>query len=261
MNTKTLSNKTFFILLAILVLVVGVNALLPQAPIPGVTMPAASMPVWQMALAGMGVTAVLYGLLGFLGLILWRKLSFPDIWDESVTNRQRFLVPALAGVGMGVFIIIADLLFSPVNGIGRLMHPQFPTSLLAAVSAGIGEEIIFRLFFISFWTWLIGKVILRGRGLPIVSWVVARFSAVADVPVECHRSFQNVPRFAGRDPAIEWHPVDGRRVPVQEVWIPCHSGGAFLGGRDLACAMGIDLIPSGIGKQLSALVCKHIYLR
>jgi hypothetical protein len=179
MNTKTLSNKTFFILLAILVLVVGVNALLPQAPIPGVTMPAASMPVWQMALAGMGVTAVLYGLLGFLGLILWRKLSFPDIWDESVTNRQRFLVPALAGVGMGVFIIIADLLFSPVNGIGRLMHPQFPTSLLAAVSAGIGEEIIFRLFFISFWTWLIGKVILRGRGLPIVYWVVASFSAVA----------------------------------------------------------------------------------
>lgn len=179
MNTKTRSTRTFFILLAILVLVVGVNALLPQAPIPGVTMPAANMPAWQMALAGMGVTAVLYGLLGFLGLTLWRKLSFPDIWDESVTNRQRFLVPALAGAGVGVFIIITDLLFSSVNGIGRLMHPQFPVSLLAAISAGIGEEVIFRLFFISFWTWLIGKVVLRGRGLPVVYWVVACFSAVA----------------------------------------------------------------------------------
>lgn len=179
MTDQTKSNRTFFLLLAILVLAVGVNALLPQTPIPGVTMPASTMPAWQLALAGMGVTGVMYGLLGFLGLLLWRRLGFPEIWDGNVTNRQRFVIPAIAGVAVGIFIIIVDLLFSPVNGIGRLMHPAFPTSVVAAVSAGIGEEIIFRLFFISFWTWLAGKVILRGRGLTVVYWVMACFSAVA----------------------------------------------------------------------------------
>jgi hypothetical protein len=110
-------------------------------------------------------------------LTLWRNLGFPDIWDERVTNRQRFLIPALVGAGLGVVLIIGDLIFSPYNGVGRLIHPPFPTSLVAAVSAAIGEEMLFRLFFISFWTWLVGKVILRGRGLTAVYWVFATLSA------------------------------------------------------------------------------------
>lgn len=179
METRTLSNRTFFLLLAILVLAVGVNALLPQTSIPGVVMPTSPLPGWQIALAGMGITAVMYGLLGFLGLFLWRKLGFPEIWDVAVTNRQRFAIPAIAGAAVGICIILADSAFSPVNGIGRLMHPPFPTSIVAAISAGIGEEILFRLFFISFWTWLIGKIILRGRGLNVVYIVVSCFSAVA----------------------------------------------------------------------------------
>ena len=50
--------------------------------------------------------------------------------------------------------------------------------MVATVAAAIGEEMIFRLFFISFWTWLVGKVILRGRGLNVVYWVAATCSAL-----------------------------------------------------------------------------------
>lgn len=178
MTTQTRSNLTFFLLLAILMLAAGLNSFLPQGEI-AARMPASSIPAWQLALAAMGSTIVLYGLLGYLGLFLWRKLNFPDIWEEGVTNRQRFLYPALAGVGIGIFIIIGDLIFSHINGIGRLIHPPFPTSLVASISAGIGEEMLFRLFFISFWTWLIGEVILHRRGFTIVFWIVACFSAVA----------------------------------------------------------------------------------
>jgi hypothetical protein len=95
-----------------------------------------------------------------------------------VTNRQRFLIPACVGCGLGILLIFADLVFSQFNGMGRMIHPPFPTSFVASLSAGIGEEMIFRLFFISFWTWLVGKIILRGRGLNIVYWVVSIFSAV-----------------------------------------------------------------------------------
>jgi len=48
----------------------------------------------------------------------------------------------------------------------------------ASATAGIGEEIIFRLFFISFWVWLISYVILRNRGQTPVFWVVTTLSAL-----------------------------------------------------------------------------------
>ena len=64
-------------------------------------------------------------------------------------------------------------------GMGKFLHPPFPTSIAASLSAGIGEELVFRLFFVSFWVWLCGKVILRGRGFQIVYWVISVLSALA----------------------------------------------------------------------------------
>lgn len=181
MTAKQRSTLTFFVLLVILAAAAGLNVVLPQGQIanPVPANPTSPIPAWQLVLGGAGITLLLYGILGFIGLFLWRKLGFPEIWEESVNNGERFAVPALVGVGLGVLLIIGDLIFSHLNGIGRLIHPPFPTSLVASLSAGIGEEMMFRLFFISFWTWLIGKVILRGRGLTIVYWVVSTFSAIA----------------------------------------------------------------------------------
>lgn len=177
MSQKTKSNITFFILLAILAVCAGLSSLLPQGDI--VTqIPQSQIPTWLISLVSAGGTLLIYGILGFIGLILWRKIGFPDIWDERVTNKQRFLIPGLVGGGVGIGIILLDLLFSHVNGVGRLIHPPFPTSIVASISAGIGEEFLFRLFYISFWTWLVGKVILRGKGLNIVYWVVAVLAAL-----------------------------------------------------------------------------------
>jgi hypothetical protein len=181
LNTITRSNQTFFVLLIVLALAGGLNAFLPQGEL-GSLVPADQaprIPPWQLALGGAGITLVLYGALGFVGLLLWRRLGFPEMWDAAVDHRQRFLLPALVGGGLGIVLILADLLFSPYNGIGRFMHPPFPTSIVASISAGIGEELLFRLFFISFWTWLVGQVLLRGRGLPVVYWAVSVLSALA----------------------------------------------------------------------------------
>jgi hypothetical protein len=80
---------------------------------------------------------------------------------------------------MGIFFILADLVFSRFNGIGRFPYPEFPLSIIASVTAGIGEEIIFRLFFIPFWVWLISTVILKKRAEPVVFWIVLVWSALA----------------------------------------------------------------------------------
>jgi Type II CAAX prenyl endopeptidase Rce1-like len=177
---KTISNRIFVLLVVIYLLMVVLNSFLPQG-LSGSLVPAAQTPASPvvMALANAGIVLVLYGGLGFLGLSLWRKLDLPDIWTVTVSNRQRFLIPALVGLGSGIFFILIDLMFSPINGIGRLTHPPFPTSIVASISAGIGEEIVFRLFFISFWTWLVSQVVLRARWQTQVYAVFSFLSAIA----------------------------------------------------------------------------------
>ena len=51
--------------------------------------------------------------------------------------------------------------------------------MVASATAGIGEEVIFRLFFVPFWVWLISSVILKGRGQGQIFWAVAVASALA----------------------------------------------------------------------------------
>ncbi len=175
---KTNSVRTFVILIVVYALLAVASIFLPQgtAPVPAAESPI-SLPV--LALVNGLLVLLAYGGLGLIGLFLARKLGLPEIWDSGVNNRQRFLMPGLVGAGIGILIIAADLVFAPINGVGRLPHPPFPTSIVASLAAGIGEETIFRLFFISFWTWLVSNVIMRGRFQTAVYWVISVFSAIA----------------------------------------------------------------------------------
>jgi hypothetical protein len=50
---------------------------------------------------------------------------------------------------------------------------------VASAVAGIGEEIVFRLFFVSFWVWLVSHVLLGKRWQGRIFWIVALASALA----------------------------------------------------------------------------------
>jgi hypothetical protein len=177
---KTKSTRTFFLLVGIYALVAAISVFLPQNS-GGMTMDATQMPapLPVIALVSGFAALIIYGGLGFLGLILSRKLELPEMWDAAISNRQRFLIPALVGFGVAIVIIIGDQIFAPINGIGHFPHPPFPTSITASIAAGIGEEIMFRLFFTSLWTWLISRIILRGRWQTLVYWIVSVVVAVA----------------------------------------------------------------------------------
>ncbi len=176
---RSLSLRIFIALIVLYAILSGISVFLPQgvaqSPVPA-TMPA---PLPVMALITAALVFVVYGALGLIGFFLARRIGVPEIWDAPVTNQQRFLIPALLGVGVGLVWIIGDILFAPFNGIGRIVHPPFPTSIVAAITAGIGEETMFRLFFISFWTWLVSKIILRGRAFTPVYWFFSVLSAIA----------------------------------------------------------------------------------
>ncbi len=179
---KQRSLRIFIGMIVLYAVLAGISVFLPQGAgaMPAAATPAQlPVPLPVLALISAGAVLMLYGTLGLVGFYLARSLGFVELWDSRVTNRQRLLIPALGGVAVGILIIIGDMVFSPINGIGRFPHPPFPTSIVAAITAGIGEETMFRLFFICFWTWLVSKVILRGRFQTVVYWVVSVFYAVA----------------------------------------------------------------------------------
>jgi len=175
-----LAIKTYIALVIVLAILAAINIFLPQGSflpiLPEQELPA---PKPVLALVNAFIMLVLYGGLGFLGLKLSQKLGFADIWDSKVSNKQRFLIPAFVGIAIGVFFIFADAILSQFHTLGPLPHPTFPTSLVASAVAGIGEELIFRLFFISFWVWLISYVILKKKLQTQIFWIVVIFSSLA----------------------------------------------------------------------------------
>lgn len=176
MSRMTPSIKIYYGLVTALALLAAVNVFLPQGDFVQMEELPASRTV--LALTNAIVMLAVYGGLGFVGLKLSRSLGFADIWDLEVSNSERFVYPGLIGVGIGVVFILADYLFAQFHGFGPLPHPPFPTSLVASAVAGIGEEMIFRLFFISFWVWLISHVFLKRKFQGEVFWSVAVISAL-----------------------------------------------------------------------------------
>jgi hypothetical protein len=180
MRNSRISIRIYVVLILLLALLAGLNPFLPQgSALPN--MQGGQLPASKglIALAGALSMLIVYGGLGYLGWRLSLRLGFADIWDRQVSNKKRFLIPALIGLGLGLCFIGVDQLVSAYSDLGSLPHPPFPTSLVASIVAGIGEEIIFRLFFISFWVWLISHVILKRRHQNLVFWIFAVLSALA----------------------------------------------------------------------------------
>ncbi|MFP3896921.1 MAG: type II CAAX prenyl endopeptidase Rce1 family protein [Anaerolineales bacterium] len=180
MKTDRRSLKLYALLVVLLAGLAALNVYLPQGSFAPM-MPDQELPASRGVLAAANalIMLVMYGGLGLLGLVLSHKVGFPALWDKAVSNRERFLTPALAGGGLGVLLIITDAVFSRLHPLGPLPHPPFPTSLVASATAAIGEEIVFRLFFVSFWMWLISSVLLGGRWQEGIFWVVSVVSGVA----------------------------------------------------------------------------------
>jgi membrane protease YdiL (CAAX protease family) len=166
----------YVVLIIVLAALGATNTFLPQGSLLPEQPLLVSKPV--MALLTAGMMLVVYGGLGFLGLRLSQKFSFPALWDPAVSNRQRFLIPAYVGLGTGAFCILADVFLQRLHTLGALPHPPFPTSIVTSAVAGIGEEVIFRLFFIPFLMWLISTLILKGKWQGKVFWGVTIFSAL-----------------------------------------------------------------------------------
>ncbi len=112
-------------------------------------------------------TILIVGSIGLAGLFLSSRAGFPDVWDQRVSNRQRFLIPVLIGLIYGIETVLRDLP-SPTP-----VHLELPLSLPFYFYGAILLEIMLRLFAVTFLTWFISSLILRGKWQVPAFWIAA----------------------------------------------------------------------------------------
>lgn len=130
-------------------------------------------------LANAGIVLVLYGILGLAGYWFARKLELPGIFSEDGNWRRWFFIPLVLGLVCGVALVAGDFLFASANGLGRFPHPAFPASILASISAGIGEEIAFRGFVFGLWGLILNWLFKRFNGRTAALWIANVIAALA----------------------------------------------------------------------------------
>ena len=138
-----------------------------------------AIPGWQLGLMNGLIVLVIYGLLGLAGYWLARKINLPGIFREDADFHTLWIRPLIIGVILGFLITLGNWLFSLMGKWEGFVHPQFPLSIFASFSAGIGEEILFRLFVLSFWAVIINLVFRRWNKPGLFLWIANIIAALA----------------------------------------------------------------------------------
>lgn len=105
---------------------------------------------------------------GFIAIKLAVKTGFPDIWDEKISNNERFLYPVLLGLGFALVEILVGLAMNLPN-----IHVAFPLSIPVYLSGGIFLEILYHLIPVVFLIWFVSDILLKGKYQTEVFVVVA----------------------------------------------------------------------------------------
>lgn len=143
----------------------------------GLPMPA--MPVWQLALANVLLVVVLYGSLAFAGDWLAGRAGLPGSVRRGAPPADWAWRPMALGLSAGLGLVAFDRLTAALTPFAGFPHPAFPSSLLASLTAGIGEEIAFRLFVLSLWAALLTGLVRRFRRPALRSAVLWAANALA----------------------------------------------------------------------------------
>ncbi|MCI0423189.1 MAG: hypothetical protein L0312_28860 [Acidobacteria bacterium] len=187
MKNLPTSAKIYFGLVAFLVAVKVVFLLFPT------TFPRADQEV-----AFYWTTILVVASMGFAGLVLSRRTGFPDIWDARISSRQRFFIPTLVGLAYGIETVLRDLP-NP-----RPVHLQLPLSVPFYAYGAVLLETMLRLFAVTFLTWLVSNVILRGRWQAPAFWISAVVAALYEPLPFIQGELSAAPAIAAPSIIIKW---------------------------------------------------------
>lgn len=132
-----------------------------------------------LAIISFVMMLIIYGPLGLLGYYLSKRLNWPGIFNERENWKKLFLRPLYIGLIIGVSLIITQKIFVLFHTLGELPHPPFLFSILGSLGAGIGEELLFRLFLVSFGAFILGFIFREFNKQEIANWIAIIIAALA----------------------------------------------------------------------------------
>lgn len=168
---KLINWKLYFILLT--ASVISIVAILPYIlTLQGDVLRAVPMPLPLVLVITVLQSAVLFAILLFVGLLLSKKLGFGVPILEAYIAKKKIEIEVksnlqlsvLLGLLTGIVIVLFDFLFTSlgVHLAGQARVPIWQ-GFLASFYGGISEEIVMRLFFMTFVLWLMSKL-FRSKG-------------------------------------------------------------------------------------------------
>lgn len=168
----TINWKIFSILLSISV--VSVACVFPYVvSIQGDLLRSIGKPMELIFFAQLVQSAILFAVLIYSGMFFTKKVGFTLPLLEAIVKKEDYkailkriaLPSALIGAVVALLLYVADYLFM-LAGVFITTHDTYAPvwqKLLASVYGGTTEEIIMRLFFVSFFAWISMKVFKRDR--------------------------------------------------------------------------------------------------
>lgn len=129
-------------------------------------LPLADVSYLQAAAWNAVIVLAFYGLLGLLGIWFAGRVGIPGVFRPGAGVRSWVVWPAGIGLAAGAAAALLDRAFTLGKGIWvGFPHPEFPLSLVASVTSGIGEEILFRMVVMGLWAYIWLRV-ARSRHVP-----------------------------------------------------------------------------------------------
>jgi hypothetical protein len=131
---------------------------------------------------------------GLAGIWFSARTGFPEMMDPRISQTNRFLYPALIGIGFGALAVWVDRSTGWATALASRMelesiHIPYPASVLMYTGGSIVVEVLYRLLPVPFLVWLASNVLLRGRWQSQVFWITALVVSAVE-PVSQHSSWE-----------------------------------------------------------------------
>jgi len=184
---SSINRKIFFVLLSLSL--ISVICVFPYVlTIQGEVIRKIGQPIWLIFIAQFIQCIILFSIAIFFGLFFSKKIHFSLPLLEAIFEKRNYKKilnnilgkSIILGVITAVIIYIVDILFT-IQGAGITTH-QNPApvwqKLIAAFYGGITEEILMRLFLMTFFLWIGMKIFKQKQPTVIGIWVSIFLAAI-----------------------------------------------------------------------------------